>query len=85
MFIYKSEKDMLKQMVSSLSESVLMLQLKVSDLEASLKENVVIDKRTLRVEAEKIQLQKERQKIYSKRYYEKKKVEKQNESVSQPH
>jgi hypothetical protein len=85
MFIYKSEKDMLKQMVSSLSESVLMLQLKVSDLEAIHKENVVVDKRTLQVEAKKILHQREKQKIYSKRYYEKKKVEKQNESVPQSH
>jgi hypothetical protein len=76
MFISKSERMEIDQRLYVLEEMVKGINSKMTALESTLRNSAVIDKKTLLAEAEKITVKKERQREYSRRYYERLKAEK---------
>jgi len=76
MFISKTEKQDLLYRISMLEEIVKGNNGKINELEVTLRNSAVINKKTLFSEAEKINAKKEKQREYSRRYYQKVKIEK---------
>jgi len=76
MFISTIERMEISQRLHFLEEKLKHMQLKLNALEVIQRDSVVINKKTLLAEAEKITTQKEKQREYSRRYYEKVKAEK---------
>ena len=81
MFISKSEKLQINERLHVLEQMLVNMGARIRELESDVKKNVMIDKKVLLAEAEKIRLHKARQKVWSKTYYERKKAEKKNESL----
>lgn len=82
MFISNFERKKIDQRLSVLEEMLVNMGTRIRQLESEAKKNVLIDKKILLSEAEKINIQKAKQKVWSKNYYERKKAEKKNESLS---
>lgn len=76
MFISKSERMEISQRLYVLEETLKHMQLKINALEVIQRDSVVINKKTLLAEAEKITTQKEKQREYSRRYHAKVRAQK---------
>jgi len=71
MFISTSERMEISQRLHFLEETLKHMQLKINALEVIQRDSVVINKKVLLSQAEKLIHQKEKQREYSRRYYEK--------------
>lgn len=76
MFISKAERMEIGQRLFVLEEMVKGMNGKINLLESTLREKVVIDKKTLLIQAEELRMKQEKKREYSRRYYEKVKVKK---------
>lgn len=76
MFISTSERMEISQRLHFLEETLKHMQLKINALEVIQRDSVVINKKVLLSQAEKINRQKEKQREYSRRYHAKVKAEK---------
>jgi hypothetical protein len=85
MFISNLERSKISSRLHVLEEMAKNMAERIRVLESDAKKNVMIDKKVLLSEAEKIKIQKEKQKVWSKRYYERKKAKKKNESLPESH
>lgn len=76
MFISTTERMEIGQRLFVLEEMVKGMNGKINLLESTLREKVVIDKKTLLIQAEELRMKQEKKREYSRRYYEKVKVKK---------
>jgi hypothetical protein len=76
MFISKSERMEIDQRLYALEETLKHMQQKINALEVIKSESVLISKKVLHAQAEKVIQKKEKQREYSRRYYERLKAEK---------
>jgi hypothetical protein len=76
MFISKSERMEISQRLYVLEEMVKSLNGKMTDLESTLRDSTLINKKTLLVHAEKLNKQREKQREYSRRYHAKVRAQK---------